>query len=71
MTLSDSAQARRHCPHYYGVGNMKTERTKQTEEEVDAFVVAQAEDENAWDQPVRVVKKKSASVSIPFNGAIN
>jgi hypothetical protein len=44
---------------------MKTERNKQTEEEIDAFVVAHAEDENAWDQPVHVVKKKSASVSIP------
>ena len=31
---------------------MKAQRNKQTEEEIDAFVVAHADDENAWGQPV-------------------
>jgi hypothetical protein len=32
--FTKSAQARRHCPHHYGVGNMKAQRNKLTEEEV-------------------------------------
>lgn len=44
---------------------MKAQRSKQTEEEIDAIVTAHADDENAWDQPVHVHKKKSASISLP------
>jgi hypothetical protein len=46
---------------------MKARRNKQTEEEIDAIVIAHADDENEWDQPVQVHKKKTASVSLPAN----
>jgi hypothetical protein len=35
-----------------------------TEEEIDAIVVAQAEDESAWEEPVHV-EVKPASLSLP------
>jgi hypothetical protein len=40
-------------------------KIKPTEKEIDALVVAQAEDDSAWEKPVRVKRGKSASVSIP------
>ncbi|MDO8753554.1 MAG: hypothetical protein Q7J80_06640 [Anaerolineales bacterium] len=36
-----------------------------TEKEIDRLVIAQANDESAWDKPVRVRKAKPASLSIP------
>ena len=44
---------------------MKTQRNKQMEEEIDAIVIAHADDEEAWDLPVNVSKKKTTSVSLP------
>jgi len=47
---------------------MKTKKkatTRLSEREIDAIVEAQAADESAWKQPIRVRKKKPASVSIP------
>ncbi|PKO20650.1 MAG: hypothetical protein CVU38_18985 [Chloroflexi bacterium HGW-Chloroflexi-1] len=43
------------------------DRTKKplSEQEVDRIVVAQADDDPAWEQPVRVHKAKPASVPIP------
>ncbi len=40
-------------------------RTKLTEQEIDQIVVSQAEDDTAWEKPVRVRRTKPASVSIP------
>jgi hypothetical protein len=34
-------------------------------EEIDATVIAQADDESVWEEPVYVHRAKSASVSIP------
>ena len=39
---------------------MKAQWNKQTKEEIDAIVTAHADDDNEWDQPVRVHKKKTA-----------
>jgi len=46
-------------------GTSKVMRKKLSEDEVDKFVVAQAEDDSAWEEPIRVRKAKSASLSIP------
>lgn len=37
---------------------MKAQWNKQTKEEIDAIVTALADDDNEWDQPVVVHKKK-------------
>jgi hypothetical protein len=34
-------------------------------EEIDRMVIAQADDDAAWDKPVRVSKAKSSAVSLP------
>lgn len=35
------------------------------EEEIDRIVVAQADDDSAWEKPIRVRKVKPASLSLP------
>jgi hypothetical protein len=35
------------------------------EEEIDELVEAQASDDSAWDNPIRVRRTKSSSVSLP------
>lgn len=34
-------------------------------EEIDRMVIAQADDDSAWEKPVRVRKSKSSTVSLP------
>lgn len=46
------------------MGNMRTKRKVMTEEEINNIVVAEADDETAWEKPVRV-RPKSTSVSLP------
>ena len=41
---------------------MKAKRAAMTEEEIDNVVIAQSEDESAWEQPVHVQRKKATSV---------
>ncbi len=43
----------------------KTAKGKTSEEEIDSLVVAQAEDDSAWEEPVQVGKTNVASLSIP------
>ena len=47
--------------------NMSTrvKKGKLSESDIDKIVVAQADDDSAWERPVRVRRGKSASVSIP------
>ncbi|HZQ05925.1 MAG TPA: hypothetical protein VFD70_05055 [Anaerolineae bacterium] len=40
-------------------------KSKLTEEEIDDIVVAQANDDSAWEKPIHVRRKKTASLSIP------
>ncbi len=40
-------------------------KSKLTEEEIDNIVIAQANDDSAWEKPVHVRRKKTASFSIP------
>jgi hypothetical protein len=44
--------------------SVKTKK-KLTEKEIDRLVITQADDNSAWDKPVRVRKGKPASLSIP------
>lgn len=43
----------------------KVMRKKPSEEEIDRIVVEQAEDDSAWEEPVRVHRDKAASLSFP------
>ncbi len=40
-------------------------RKRLSENEIDKVLVAQAEDDSAWDGPIRVRRNKAASLSIP------
>ena len=43
-----------------------SKRTKAiSEEEIDRLVASQADDDSAWDKPIRVCKSKSSAVSLP------
>lgn len=44
---------------------MKTKRKKLSEEEIDETVIAQAEDESAWEKPVKVKRARSTSFMLP------
>ena len=44
---------------------MKSKRKVMTEEEIDRRVIAQTDDESAWEAPVKVRKSKSTSVALP------
>jgi hypothetical protein len=43
------------------------EKTKKnlTEQEIDQIVAAQADDDSAWEKPIRVQKTKPAALSLP------
>ncbi len=45
-------------------------RRKLTQDEIDSIVVAQADNDSAWERPVRVRRKKAAAVSIPSDLAV-
>lgn len=40
-------------------------RRKPSEEEIDKLVVAQADDDSAWEESIQVRKNRAASLSIP------
>lgn len=44
---------------------MKKKSTRNGEAEIDSQVIAQADDDSAWEKPVRVRRLKSEAVSIP------
>jgi hypothetical protein len=43
----------------------KTTSKKPSEEEIDTMVVAQVEEDSAWEEPIHARKTKPASLSIP------
>jgi hypothetical protein len=48
------------------MANMSVKTKKNlTEKEIDRLVITQADDDSAWDKPIRVCKGKPASLSIP------
>jgi hypothetical protein len=46
------------------MANMRT-TTKKSEREIDQVVIKEADNEVAWEKPIRVRRAKSAAVSIP------
>jgi hypothetical protein len=44
---------------------MKKKTTRRTEKEIDELVIAQADDDSAWEQSAQARRSKSAAVSIP------
>jgi hypothetical protein len=40
---------------------------KLSDQEIDQIVIAQADDDSAWEEPVRVRRTKSASLYIPVD----
>lgn len=40
-------------------------KRKPSEKEIDNIVVSQADDDSAWEEPIRVRREKAASLSIP------
>ncbi|MBI3913375.1 MAG: hypothetical protein HY327_04210 [Chloroflexi bacterium] len=44
---------------------LKAPLEKLSQVEIDNIVVAQSDDDSAWKKPIRVRRKKSASVAIP------
>jgi len=47
------------------MGYMKTKRKNISEEEIDEVVIAQAENDSAWEKPARARKSKQASLLLP------
>lgn len=45
--------------------NTKDKANVLSEEEIDTIVVAQADDDSAWEKPIRVRKAKPTSVPLP------
>jgi hypothetical protein len=43
----------------------KPRRNRLAEEEIDKFVQSQAEDDSAWERPVKVRRAKSTALSLP------
>jgi hypothetical protein len=43
----------------------RSKRENLSEEDIDKIVVAQADDDSAWEEPIQVRRKKPASLSIP------
>ena len=46
---------------------MKDKTKKLSESEIDQMVTAQADDDAAWEKPIRVRRTKPASLAIPAN----
>lgn len=47
---------------------MNKDKTKKlSEPEIDQLVTAQADDDSAWDKPIRISRTKPASLAIPAN----
>jgi len=44
---------------------MRTRRKKFSEEEIDQIVISQADNNDAWENPVKVMKQRATSLSLP------
>ncbi|MEZ4705648.1 MAG: hypothetical protein R3A44_00495 [Caldilineaceae bacterium] len=40
-------------------------RSKLTEAEIDEFVIAEADDDSAWDEPINVAREEGALLTLP------
>ena len=44
---------------------MKKKITRKSDEKIDELVIAQADDDSAWEKPIQARRSKSEAVSIP------
>jgi len=44
---------------------MKTRRKTLSEEQIDQLIISQANNDSAWEDPVKVTKRKPTSLSLP------
>ena len=44
---------------------MKTRRKTLSEEQIDQLIISQANNDSAWEDPVKVTKRRSTSLSLP------
>ena len=44
---------------------MKKKITRKSDEKIDELVIAQADDDSAWEKPIQAHRSKSKAVSIP------
>ncbi len=44
---------------------MKKKTTRKSDKEIDELVIAQADDNSAWEKPIQARRSKSEAVSIP------
>jgi hypothetical protein len=69
LRLPDSDEAEEHGSHHHRLGYMtkknKTRKKALSEEEIDNLVESQADDDEAWDEPILVSGRRQASVSLP------
>jgi transposase len=47
------------------MGYMSKKIRKLSEEEIDNLVIAHADDDSAWEKPIRVRRAKTSAVSLP------
>jgi len=47
------------------MANMKKKGTRKTEREIDELVIAQGDNDSAWEKPVQARQSKSGAISIP------
>jgi len=47
------------------MGNMRTRRKTLSEEQIDQFVISQANNDSAWEDAAKVTKQRSTSLSLP------
>jgi hypothetical protein len=47
------------------MGDMRTRRKHLSREEIDQIVISQANNDSFWEDPVKVIKQKSTSLSLP------
>ena len=57
-----STQTEPRCSDYYRMADMK--KSQRTDEEIDEMVIAQADDETAWEEPVFVKREEPTHFSL-------
>lgn len=60
-----STEAGRRRQNHYGVGHMSSRKRSLSQEEIDERVIAQADDDSAWEKPVGVRPAKSMALALP------
>lgn len=62
MALNFLVETESHCANNYRLGYMNQNLT---EKEIGELVISQADEEEAWEKPIRVNRKKTFSLNFP------